>query len=213
MSHDISEYSLRSGVFTTCAGVWDAKQNRYRGATATEKIQCCLDQCMEPVDFCMKYCIDNSGPGKLYDNQKKVDACLTTCQTYKNLCSDICETSSPYFARDSEYLDCANQKSCLQEGTTSTNSACIKQHADEILSCCLNNCIPASDLDCNKYCDFAHKLALTGGKDFLYPRQTNAIGTVTFSTRADNTLSWLIFGTLSALILLLIMKLRSVRNL
>lgn len=214
MSHDISDYSLRSGVFTTCSGTWDAKLDRFRNTTATERVKCCLEQCMEPVNFCVKYCETNAGPGKVYDDQKKLDVCLNTCQTYRKLCSDICETSSPYFTRDSEYLDCANQKGCLQEGTTATNAKCIKKHEDELLACCLDHCIPASDLDCNKYCNFAHQLALGGGKDALMSQKPDNGGTWVPIRQNDYTLVVLTCGTILGLFFLFIftrknMKLRS----
>lgn len=163
MSSDISEYSLRSGIFTTCGGVWNDETDSYEKTTISDIAKCCLDDCKEPVEFCEKYCIENSGPGKLYDTQEKLDDCMATCHTYRRLCNDICQLSSPYFNEQSYYLECAKEKGCLNS-LRQTNSECIKANSDEILKCCLHDCIPAEDLDCNKYCLFSHNIAMNKDK-------------------------------------------------
>jgi hypothetical protein len=198
---DASSYSLRNGIFSTCSGRWIPEENRYRNANVSEIAECCLKQCTEPVEYCEKYCIDNSGPGKIYDTQKKVDDCLATCSTYRNLCNDICQLSSPYFNEASYYLDCAGEKGCL-DANRQTNSACIKANSDEILSCCLERCIPTEDLDCDKYCAFSHNIAIN--KNNLLRNKVNAPKIT--KSKSNGTFYTIITGILIGIVVLFLIR-------
>lgn len=200
MSRDISEYSLRNGIYTTCSGRWIPESDSYRAATVSEIAECCLDECKKPVKFCIDYCKNNSGPNKVYDTQKKVDDCISTCQTYERLCNDICQLSSPYFNEDSYYLDCAEIKGCLNS-KRQTNSECIRKNADEILHCCKDSCIPTQDLDCDSYCEFSHNIAMN--KDKLLQSKVNAPKLIE-SSQKPRFFWFIIFGIIFGIIVLYI---------
>lgn len=199
MSRDTSSYSLRTSIFTTCGGTWDQESNSYKQADISAIAQCCLDQCSEPVQFCLEYCKNNSQPGGLYDTPDKIRTCEDTCTTYENLCNNICKLSSPQFTDQSTYLNCVEWNGCMNQNGK-PDQECLQANKDTIHKCCLHNCVPTQDIDCNKYCDFSYKLAS------MKPVQAkNMILSKSGSIQSSKTTHSMIIGISTGLIGLMIL--------
>lgn len=195
----MSVESEKTGMFATCLGEWDEKEKKFKPKNVTEVAQCCINQCIKPVEFCQKYCESNSGSGKIYNTSKMLNVCLDTCKSYRDLCTDICELSSPYFSTNNIYMKCAQEKGCVKPSGNS-DSECVKKNGEDIYNCCMQTCVPTEELECKSYCDFSHNLAMNKDR-ILYH---NLDSKMVFTSKKDKTVYIVIFAVIAGVIISLL---------
>lgn len=163
MSESDSFINLTSGMFSTCAGYWDEKNQQYIPANDTHIAKCCIENCKDPLVFCQKYCKENQGSGKKYYNPTLFSRCLSSCNYQRDFCFQTCRLSSQAVGTNNNYLDCAFKYGCEgEEGIAEPE--CVRKHKDEIYNCCRTNCVPTRYVDCDKNCTFLQDITINPRK-------------------------------------------------
>jgi len=138
---------LEVGISSVCSIVLDEATGEYTRSDATERIQCCLEQCGEPHSFCIQYCKEHQPGSK---------ACTRTCDEQRDICFDTCELVDEVWTNGNPYNQCIEDLNC--EGINVED--CIKDNKDVLRTCCDNWCVPTEDVDCDSFCNFAESVAL-----------------------------------------------------
>lgn len=198
MSNDENSFILKAGMFATCSEIWDKATLKYRDANSTEVYQCCSKQCMRPVEWCYKYCKENTFPEQKF----KLDKCMESCDYQKNLCLDTCKLSR--VGMDNNYLQCIKQYGCTGVNNL-PDKDCVIKHNDKIFDCCLQTCVPAKDLDCKQHCEHNHSIALNQENTGVTDKRT-ALSTIksNFKRYPDNTLTYILGGLALGILIIII---------
>lgn len=142
----------RSGMFPICSGYWD-ENDMFHPSTVTELTKCCINNCSDRLKYCNNLCT------KYKKNSEYYDRCKFTCYIQNRDCIETCRLSSPYVYPENTYTKCATKYGCKSE-QDENNIKCINDKKQEIYNCCLDNCIPAHNLDCNENCTFLQDLTI-----------------------------------------------------
>jgi len=197
-------FSMKTGMFATCSGVWDESTKKYRSSDSTEVVQCCNKKCIEPVKFCHDYC--NKEIAKL--GPKKLSSCLLTCNDQRNICLDTCSLSSPYMGVNNNYNLCAKAQGCevSNELQNLQNIDCVRKHKDVIFDCCRRTCLPQKDLDCQKHCEFLQKVTLDPSKIGVpkVSQQKLKALSQSYKTYHENTSIYILVGVVISIIVIAI---------
>lgn len=148
----IGRYTLNTGLFSVCSGLWDENKQKIIKADTTNIMKCCINNCMKSDNLCNELC------KKENDVNFDVLKCNKTCKYIKNLCIDSCDLESYIWNDNNPFIDCSKNKGCWKNNNV-FDSKCIKNNKLELIDCCNNNCISTSDIDCEKHCDYSFELA------------------------------------------------------
>jgi hypothetical protein len=199
-----STFVLKSGMFSTCSGVWDEKTKTYDKADVTDVSKCCIKQCIEPVNFCYNYCKDNAGLEKIFNSPEKLDRCFKTCSKQRFICLGTCSLNSHDV---DNYLKCSQELGCKGGAGNYPSKDCIAKNRESIYQCCRKSCIPKHDLNCERNCKFFESIMLQtddmAGIPLLQEESRSSI-TNTFKTYPDKTLVYILTGIFFSLIIILI---------
>jgi hypothetical protein len=204
MSNDENSFRLKTGMFTTCSGIWNETTRKYNVTESTDVVQCCSEQCIQPVKRCYKYCRENTASGQEFNAPNKLARCMEICDDKRNLCLDTCSLSSPYVGMSNNYLQCAGQYDCKGIGNL-PDKDCVGKHKDEIFECCRRTCIPAKDLDCQKHCEYIQSVIMNPGITDV-PDKRPALSTLKsrFKLYPDNTWAYILGGLALGIIVIII---------
>ena len=192
-----SSFYENLGMFTSCKTNYDKDKDKMVNSTITDVFDCCLKQCIPPVNFCKNFCNtekDHIEPTKLCDKK---------CEIQLNMCVDTCKLSSEYILPHSNlYKKCIN-KMCNSD----KNYKCINDNKYEIKNCCMNNCTPNKNLTCEKYCDyfenFYSKNTVSDLFNSLTVNKSNNLQTKNNNTNKKVSLTLLIMITITTTIFII----------
>lgn len=143
-------------MFSIYSIVLDPKTKQLQKNDVVQTFQNCYEKCKEPLKYCMKFCDDNHGENKLYNEPRKFINCQKICDNYRDICTRVCKTSNPVWGYQGPYAECQRQYKCFSDAEDNmTDRECILKHDKEILDCCLAKC---DDSDCPNYCKIAHEI-------------------------------------------------------
>jgi hypothetical protein len=136
-------------IFSQCS--FRTVDGRKTQATSSDKVECCLNMCLNTVKRCNEYC------KRTNDN----DECYINCEKHRKFCIDYCE---PYSNKNYKlYTDCAGENNCLVNDVI--DKQCVIDNKNELIRCCRNNCLSVNNVDCDKFCLFSHDIAISGKDD------------------------------------------------
>lgn len=72
-------YQLPSGILSFCHGFWNEQTKQFDTGTPEQIVKCCLDSCLNHVNYCFKVCSDSSSCSKCYELKQ---ACENGCLEY-----------------------------------------------------------------------------------------------------------------------------------
>jgi hypothetical protein len=144
---------LQDIEFSPCSVSWDEDKNKFRKNTKDEIYLCCDKKCDKYKLECDKFCHENHKKaikGKLND-------CLFSCHVMGNVCDKMCQSAR--FDWDHKYFDkCLDQAGCLKNEYL--DNQCLINKKDDLLNCCLRNCQPEKDLNCEQHCGISYDINL-----------------------------------------------------
>lgn len=199
--NDNVSFVLKSGMFATCSGIWDDRLQQYRNATSTEIADCCSQQCIKPVKFCRKYCMDNLV--QEFDNKVLLDKCLKTCEDVRNICLGTCSLSSPHVGMNNNYFQCAYEFGCRGVGNY-PDRECVIKNKDEIFNCCRKTCLPTKDIDCQQHCEYIQSAIIDPEKTTGVPLSQKTLNNLSnnFKMYPDDTWLYILVGISVSIILI-----------
>lgn len=144
-----ASYRLKRGLFSLCSGKWDPQSKTYVPSDVTDTMKCCLKQCTEPVPYCRNHC-----EKEFAEQPALVHKCLGICQDQQEQCVTTCKLNKDYWSNH-PYDECVQLAGCNR-----SDSDCIRKSKEGVYRCCLRNCVPTRDVDCQSYCKLAQDIAL-----------------------------------------------------
>jgi|TARA_B110000114_G_scaffold124707_1_gene130699 hypothetical protein len=133
------------GIYTSCKTKYNKEKDKMVDSTITDVFDCCLKNCEPTVKFCKYYCHTNK------NHIHPLKYCLNNCDIHNKFCKQTCELSSKYTLTNSNiYYKCTEQYCDNMKDI----KKCINKNKDKLKKCCMTNCTPQKNLNCNKYCDY-----------------------------------------------------------
>lgn len=127
--------------------------------TTTEIMQCCLDSCRKPIDYCIGYCKENLGENKQINTPIIYKKCIETCKDYRTSCINKCQLSSNNWSILNPYVKCQEEAGCILDiKMRGLNRKCTEQNKKKIYDCCIDNCVNTHDLNCDEHCKLSENL-------------------------------------------------------
>ncbi len=145
MSLQYKKYNLNPGPFGLCSKIWDEDSQTFKKANKTETGDCCLYTCKPTVDQCVKYCHESNN----------TSICYKTCTNIKELCETNCQLSTELLGYKNPIFKGTDAFGCGNKFEQTIDKNCILKNKDNILKICQNNCLPTSDIDCYKHCEYS----------------------------------------------------------
>lgn len=124
-----SEFVLRSGMYPSCAGIYDEITNRFTPSDLTSVAKCCTDYCIKTHTKCAQL-----------KNDPSVTNDIKKCNKIRELCMGACLIDSEFIGESSIYAECTENP-----GQT-------------FYECCRETCIPNKYINCQTYCEFADQI-------------------------------------------------------
>jgi hypothetical protein len=166
-----NNFYINQGMFTSCKKYYDKDTDKMKNATVSEVFNCCLDKCKPTVDFCKKFCNI-----KTKEHVSPISVCINKCNIHHKFCLDNCELSSKYtLPMQNLYQKCLNKLCDNDDDYTK----CIKNNKYQLRKCCMKDCTPSRNLNCNKYCNFF--------QDFFNQKQNISLAKTIRIKRNTNT--------------------------
>ena len=144
---------LQPGMLSVCDVQWDDEISEYERASYSETMECCMNQCIDPMEACVKGC--REAPGAIGPSERR--RCLRMCDVMRDLCAADCflVPADEMNVQDLVFEKCASEHCLEQSGLGQWfDSKCIDKHQDAIRSCCRDRCIPTASVNCDEACDW-----------------------------------------------------------
>lgn len=158
-------YTLQSGPFGICSGVWDSETQQYKSADNTDKIKCCLDNCKKTTKNCIYEC-------KNIKNLKLQEKCYETCKRNDYACAGNCTLTSKFWSINNPIFKSTMFHKCGNGFEIPIKIDCMKTNKEKIIKHCVKHCLPSSDNSCTNECNYSF--------DFLTNNATNPLN-ITYS--------------------------------
>jgi len=144
---------LQDTEFAPCSVSWDKDKKEFRKNTRDEIYLCCDAKCDKYRGGCDQLCNekhDEAVKGTLGD-------CLFSCHVMGNVCDKMCQSAR--FDWNQKYFDdCLKKTGCLKNEFL--DNKCLIDNKDGIMGCCLRNCRPEKNLNCEQHCATSYDINL-----------------------------------------------------
>lgn len=143
------DLELSTGSFGFCKKKWSKEKKDYVNATETDILDCCLKRVRPFVSLCKDNC-------KELDTEDLRNRCRHTCNDIIDSNTLNCILSGESWGLDRNPI----QKSlkyynCGDTRYKKVDIDCLNKNKNEIISRCVDNCIPSDNRDCNKLCHYS----------------------------------------------------------
>lgn len=153
-------YNSQSGPFGLCSGIWDENAKIFRRANETDKAICCFNTCKPFVQTCVKNC-----PKAKTSHFREL--CYKTCHDIKESCKNNCLLSGNSWNVDNPIYNGTRKFGCGDGFGHPIDEECMKKHTYGIMQECQRSCLPTSDLDCQKHCEYSYNFLTDDSVDPL----------------------------------------------
>jgi len=143
------DLELNTGPFGICKKKWDEEKKKYVNATETDIAVCCLKSVKPFVDVCKVNC-------KELHTEDLRNRCRQTCNDIIDSASLNCILSGELWGLDRNPIHKSlKYYNCWDSSYKKVDIDCLNNNKNEIISRCVDNCIPSDDRDCNKLCNYS----------------------------------------------------------
>ena len=149
------QFTLESGLFGLCAGIWDEDGQSYRKASDTEVKKCCLNSCRDLILDCRSICDKNFSAKGSNPNSSEHKLCHVTCDDIILTCSETCILSDPnkLWGVDNPFFQATEKWGCGGKKKIKLNKECVQNQKWEIITNCQKICSDNNmSVDCTGHC-------------------------------------------------------------
>ena len=143
------DLELSTGPFGFCKKKWDEERKEYVDATETDVADCCLKRVKPFVDTCKSNC------NELY-TKDLINRCRETCNDIIDSARINCILSGESWGLNRNPIQKAfKYYNCGDARYKKVDIDCLNKHKNEIISRCVDICVPSDNVDCNKLCHYS----------------------------------------------------------
>ena len=156
---------IKKGLFSVCSSYLDKEDQKCIISTNDEKFKCCIKYCI-PIENCYNICDKKWNTGSKSDYYK-LKRCINSCENNNKQCTKICSLSREFSLSNDPFTICSSEK-CFN--SNKTDYKCITDNKKELINCCIENCTPSYNLDCESHCNTSYDLATIQYKPYIFPK-------------------------------------------
>jgi len=143
------DLELITGPFGFCKKKWDKEKKEYTDSTETDIMYCCLKRVKSLVDTCKTNC-------KELDTEDLRNRCRQTCNDIIDSSRINCSLSGELWGLNKNPIQKAfKYYNCGDARYKRIDIDCLNTHKNEIISRCVDICVPSDNRDCNKLCHYS----------------------------------------------------------
>lgn len=155
------QYTLESGLFGLCSGVWNEQTHSYDKANDTDIIKCCLNSCRPIIKHCREICDENYSNNGKTPRENKHALCHMVCNDIIKACEQTCSQTSPgMWGPNNPFWKSTEKHGCGGQKKVGFDIECIKNKKTEIIKDCKNICFSGIEKDCADHCQFSYDNAV-----------------------------------------------------
>lgn len=127
-----------------CRGYWDPNNKKFFHSNSIDVINCCMESCINPINYCFnqcgqKYGINGQSPN-FWENTRCHKQCKELIDNCQSGCMEINSTGLTIIR------DCAKQSGCGEYPFLT--SECLENNRDNIVTCYNKSCVVNQTTDC-----------------------------------------------------------------